>query len=91
MRQVDIMEDQTSPDQLREAFRGIAGDKVRFSLVSDVIVADSPQPFVTELDLKVAHLPAAAIEYLREVMPCAPDEIGEPQFDYEAWLDRVFA
>lgn len=26
--QVDITEDQTSPDQLREAFRGIAGDKV---------------------------------------------------------------
>jgi Ca2+-binding EF-hand superfamily protein len=26
---VDITEDQTSPDQLREAFRGIAGDKVR--------------------------------------------------------------
>jgi hypothetical protein len=28
---VDITEDQTSPDQLREAFRGIAGDKVRSS------------------------------------------------------------
>jgi hypothetical protein len=27
--QVDITEDQTTPDQLREAFRGIAGDKVR--------------------------------------------------------------
>lgn len=26
---VDITEDQTSPEQLREAFRGIAGDKVR--------------------------------------------------------------
>ena len=25
---VDITEDQTTPDQLREAFRGIAGDKV---------------------------------------------------------------
>lgn len=25
---VDITEDQTSPDQLREAFRGIASDKV---------------------------------------------------------------
>jgi hypothetical protein len=26
--QVDILEDQTTPDQLREAFRGIASDKV---------------------------------------------------------------
>ena len=29
--QVDIMEDQTSPEQLRDAFRGIANDKVRSS------------------------------------------------------------
>lgn len=28
LSQVDITEDQTSPDQLREAFRGIAADKV---------------------------------------------------------------
>jgi hypothetical protein len=27
--QVDITEDQTTPDQLRDAFRGIASDKVR--------------------------------------------------------------
>ena len=26
--QVDILEDQTTPDQLREAFRGIGSDKV---------------------------------------------------------------
>jgi Ca2+-binding EF-hand superfamily protein len=29
---VDITEDQTSPEQLREAFRGIAADKVRYLL-----------------------------------------------------------
>lgn len=29
LRKVDITEDQTSPDQLHESFRGIAGDKVR--------------------------------------------------------------
>ncbi|KAG6891512.1 hypothetical protein C0992_005046 [Termitomyces sp. T32_za158] len=50
---VDITEDQTSPEQLREAFRGIATDK----------------PFVTELDLRIAHLPQSAIDYLREAMP----------------------
>ncbi|OBZ68872.1 Alpha-actinin-like protein 1 [Grifola frondosa] len=51
---VDIMEDQTSPAQLRESFRGIAADK----------------PYVTELDLRNA--------------------VGEPEYDYEAWLDEVF-
>ncbi|THH00172.1 hypothetical protein EW026_g2300 [Hermanssonia centrifuga] len=72
---VDITEDQTSPAQLRESFRGIASDK----------------PFVTELDLRVAHLPQTAIDYLREVMPSASNEVGEAEYDYEAWLDDVFA
>ncbi|KAK7690274.1 hypothetical protein QCA50_006929 [Cerrena zonata] len=72
---VDIMEDQTSPAQLRESFRGIAADK----------------PFVTELDLRVAHLPQSAIDYLREAMPIIEDGEGEPGFDYEAWIEEVFA
>ncbi|KAG5634399.1 hypothetical protein H0H81_002110 [Sphagnurus paluster] len=72
---VDITEDQTSAEQLREAFRGIATDK----------------PFVTELDLRIAHLPAAAIEYLREAMPRQSNNAGEPEYDYERWLDDVFA
>ncbi|KJA20162.1 hypothetical protein HYPSUDRAFT_142622 [Hypholoma sublateritium FD-334 SS-4] len=71
---VEITEDQTSPDQLREAFRGIAKDK----------------PFITELDLRLAHLPAAAIEYLREAMPLSPNEVGEKEFDYEQYIDEVF-
>ncbi|OCB88925.1 actin cross-linking [Sanghuangporus baumii] len=71
---VDITEDQTTHDQLREAFRGIANDK----------------PFVTELDLRVAHLPVSAVEYLREAMPSTVNENGETLLDYDAWLDRVF-
>ncbi|KAL6308324.1 calponin homology domain-containing protein [Sparassis latifolia] len=73
---VDITEDQTSPEQLRDAFRGIAAEK----------------PFVTELDLRIAQLPTSAIEYLREVMPSvsAQNGAGEPEYDYEAWLDHVF-
>ncbi|CDO76696.1 hypothetical protein BN946_scf184975.g5 [Trametes cinnabarina] len=71
---VDIMEDQTSPAQLREAFRGIAADK----------------PYVTELDLRVAHLPASTIEFLRQAMPSSEHGIGEPEYDYERWLDEVF-
>ncbi|KAH7885253.1 calponin homology domain-containing protein [Phlebopus sp. FC_14] len=72
---VDITEDQTSPEQLRESFRGIAGDK----------------PFVTELDMRLAQLPVSAIEYLREVLPSSKNEVGEPEYDYESWLHDVFA
>jgi hypothetical protein len=72
---VDITEDQTSAEQLRESFRGIAADK----------------PFVTELDLRLAHLPLGAMEYLQEAMPRTSNEAGEPEYDYEKWLDEVFA
>lgn len=71
---VDITEDQTSPDQLRESFRGIANDK----------------PFVTELDLRIAHIPPASIDYLRNAMPNSLNEAGEKEYDYERWLDEVF-
>jgi hypothetical protein len=49
------------------------------------------QPFVTELDLRIAHLSQPAIDYLREAMPSSPNEAGEPEYDYERWLDDVFA
>lgn len=46
---------------------------------------------MTELDLRVAHLPASAIEYLREVMPTTGHGSGDAvEYDYEAWLDSVF-
>ncbi|OJT14685.1 Alpha-actinin-like protein 1 [Trametes pubescens] len=71
---VTIMEDQTSPEQLRESFRGIAADK----------------PYVTELDLRVAQVPASAIDFLRKAMPSYENDVGEPEYDYERWLDEVF-
>lgn len=46
---------------------------------------------MTELDLRIAHIPAAALEYLREAMPSSFSETGEPEYDYERWLDDVFA
>ncbi|CAE6415793.1 unnamed protein product [Rhizoctonia solani] len=70
---VDITEDQTSPAQLRDAFRGLAGDK----------------PFVTEVDLRAALLPPTAVEYLQQAMPRRGG--SDSEFDYEAWLDDVFA
>jgi hypothetical protein len=45
---------------------------------------------VTELDLRLHHLPGASIEYLSEVMPRARGA-GEAEYDYERWLDDVFA
>ncbi|KDR83148.1 hypothetical protein GALMADRAFT_56855 [Galerina marginata CBS 339.88] len=72
---VEITEDQTSPDQLRDSFRGIAKDK----------------PFVTELDLRIAHLPAASIDYLREAMPRGQSNGGEAEYDYERFIDEVFS
>lgn len=87
-----MMEDQTSREQLLEAFRGIASDKV-CKRPSAVVARSSPknlQPVVTELDLRVAQLPAPAIEYLRNAIPSVPNEVGEPEYDYVRWLDEVF-
>ncbi|KAJ2923764.1 hypothetical protein H1R20_g13333, partial [Candolleomyces eurysporus] len=63
---VGITEDQTTPDQLLESFQGIAHAK----------------PFVTELDLRLAHIPQTAIDYLVKAMPSSPNESGEPEYDY---------
>ena len=52
---------------------------------------DRLQPFVTELDMKLAQLPVGAIDYLREVLPLSENEVGEPEYDYETWLHDVFA
>jgi hypothetical protein len=48
-----------------------------------------PKPFVTEVDLRAALLPPTAVEYLQQAMPRRPG--SETEFDYEAWLDDVFA
>ena len=88
------MEDQTaSPDQLREAFRGIAKDKVCnrfFDKRPCVRTKPFPQPFVTELDLRIASLPAAAIDFLRQAMPGGRNDSGEAEYDYERFIDEVF-
>lgn len=41
--------------------------------------------------MRLAQLPVSAIDYLREVLPSSQDEVGEPEYDYEAWLHDVFA
>ncbi|KZT56334.1 hypothetical protein CALCODRAFT_524325 [Calocera cornea HHB12733] len=50
---VEIMEDQTTPEQLRDAFRSLTGEK----------------GFMTEMDLKQAVLSESTIAYLQQVIP----------------------
>lgn len=89
---VDITEDHITPEQLRESFLGIAKSKVSLCRrVIGYLGSHVLQPIVTELDLRVANLPLSAIEYLREVMPSSQNEAGESEYDYEAWLETVFA
>ncbi|KZS93628.1 actinin-like protein [Sistotremastrum niveocremeum HHB9708] len=72
---VDITEDQNTPEQLRESFRGISGDK----------------PYVTELDLRMATLPEPVVQYLQEALPPAKrTDSGGKAFDYEEWLESLF-
>lgn len=63
-------DDASSADQLREAFRDVAGDK----------------GYVTESDLKFANLAPESVRYLAEAMPAVPSEAvggGVPGFDCE--------
>jgi hypothetical protein len=45
---------------------------------------------VTELDLRIASLPAAAIDFLRQAMPSGRNDSGEAEYDYERFIDEVF-
>ena len=91
-RQVDITEDQTTPEQLRDAFRVLANDKVKCAHTVSTTHRLTPiQPFVTELDLRLAQIPGPSIDYLKEAVPSKNKEVGELEYDYETWLDQVFA
>ncbi|SAM05114.1 hypothetical protein [Absidia glauca] len=50
---VSVTEDKSTPEQIRESFRAIAGDK----------------PYVTEMDLKMCLVPEEMIEHLKLTMP----------------------
>lgn len=71
----EITEDTTSPDQLLEAFQGLAGDK----------------PYVTELDLRLALLPQGSIDYLKAALPQVRVEgVEDAVYDYEGYLTGLF-
>lgn len=74
-------DDVSSADQLREAFRDLAGDK----------------GYVTEQDLKFANLGTETVGFLTSVMPCVETEeeaadaaARKPMFDCE-WHGTVYA
>ncbi|KAI8047784.1 actinin-like protein [Thamnidium elegans] len=50
---VSVTEDKTTPGELMDSFRTMAGDK----------------PYVTELDLKMSQIPMRMIDYLKNTMP----------------------
>ncbi|KAI8978042.1 calponin homology domain-containing protein [Pilobolus umbonatus] len=50
---VSVTEDKTTPDQLIDSFRTMAGEK----------------PYITELDLKMSQIPMKMIDYLKSTMP----------------------
>lgn len=96
--QREITEDTTSPDQLLEAFQGLASDKVGSfgTPTKPAVQTDAPrtprqQPYTTELDLRQALLPQGAIDYLKASMPRVdlPDGQGGEAYDYEAYLTQV--
>ncbi|KAK4688455.1 hypothetical protein P7C73_g1661, partial [Tremellales sp. Uapishka_1] len=70
-------DDSSSPDQLREAFRGMAEDK----------------PYVTEIDFEHAALPPETVRFLVEVMPevQVDSESAERSYDYHSFLATAFS
>ncbi|KAJ2160780.1 alpha-actinin [Coemansia sp. RSA 552] len=72
---VELTEDQTTPEQLLQSFRVIAGDK----------------EYVTPADLGMSDLSPAALSYLLKAMPkAAKSKDGADGLDYLAYLDNVF-
>ncbi|KAI8089792.1 actinin-like protein [Halteromyces radiatus] len=75
---VSVTEDKSTPEQLRDAFRTIAGDK----------------PYVTELDLKMCLVPEESIELLKHDMPHTSSygqvNNGGDALEYDQYIDQMF-
>jgi Ca2+-binding EF-hand superfamily protein/RNAse (barnase) inhibitor barstar len=66
-----ITVDRATPAQISESFRALANGK----------------PFITDEDLRIAHLRVDEMEYLQKTMPRTSDHQG---YDFEAYLRTVF-
>lgn len=82
LSQRTINEDENSPGQVLEAFQAVAGDK----------------PYVTELDLRLADLPAGALEFFAQNVPRYDRTDDDPQrgdggeeepLDYVAFMSSL--
>lgn len=72
---VDIMEDTTDKDQVREAFEGVSSHK----------------PFVTELDLKLASLNGTSMDSLKHQLPILQEDQEEGLiYDFNSFIDQTF-
>lgn len=60
------------------------------SYIRPAVSLTAMQPFVTELDLRLAQVPTSAIDYLKEAIPSNSNDSEEMEYDYETWLDQVF-
>jgi Ca2+ insensitive EF hand len=105
--QVEITVDSSSPAQIRDSFRELAGDKVRLrsslsfpfmrrrdaNLLTDPLSSPREQPYVTELDLQLAQVPKASVDFLTKAMPRAtrPGDNGSGiALDFDGFLDIVY-
>ncbi|TIB42517.1 hypothetical protein E3P86_00352 [Wallemia ichthyophaga] len=72
---VEIMEDSTDKDQVREAFEGVSGNK----------------PYVTEVDIKLSALGGQTMESLKTQLPVIEEDGEEGYvYDYNKFLDEQF-
>ncbi|CAO3592885.1 unnamed protein product [Absidia cylindrospora] len=71
---VSVIEDKSTPEQIRDAFRTIAGDK----------------PYVTELDLKMCLVPEDIAAQLAQMMPHSGDTSHQDALEYNQYVDSLF-
>ncbi|KAI8328265.1 calponin homology domain-containing protein [Chlamydoabsidia padenii] len=71
---VSVTEDKSTPEQIRESFRTIAGDKT----------------YVTEMDLKMCLVPDEMIDHLKSTMPSAQVVEHPDAMEYDQYINTVF-
>ncbi|ORZ22264.1 calponin homology domain-containing protein [Absidia repens] len=71
---VSVTEDKSTPEQIRDSFRTIAGDK----------------PYVTELELKMCLVPDDIVDYLKHDMPRSSHAEHQDALDYDQYISTLF-
>ncbi|SAM03934.1 hypothetical protein [Absidia glauca] len=71
---VSVTEDKSTPEQIRDSFRTIAGDK----------------PYVTELDLRMCLVPDDIVDHLKIDMPRSSYDGHQEAMEYHQYIDTMF-